>query len=235
MHLINEVFMNKEQIKKKLPNLYRIWHVCRVRRNKIAERRKKEAYDRYGQVVLFDLFKMIIQRKYNITCYYGTLLGLVRDDCLIPWDDDLDFVIFSHNDFEWVVFERDMVNVGFKKFRTMEIDNCIIGQSYKKKGVLCDFFIKELGYGNVESIYGCYQIPGKEYINGQPQVYKFWKVIAPKTSKVIKKLLSGVDVLIPENYEDVLRAYYGEKWNIPDPNFVPDREEIEVQVKITYH
>ena len=38
---------------------------------------------------------------------------------------------------------------------------------------------------------------------------------------------------IPQNYDDILSAYYGKNWSIPDPNFSQKKSYVEVKVKIT--
>lgn len=226
--------MNKENIKRMFPHIYNIWHEFRVNQNKLADEKKKKAYDQYGIEILRDLFSMVIAKGYNVSCYYGTLLGLIRDDQLIPWDDDLDFIILDIDSFSWEKFEQDMNSAGFWKYRTIENDKGISGQSYKKKDVLCDFTLKEAGNGIVECPYGGYQIPGTHYENGKTALYQYWNCMVPQTGKLIDKIAGGVNIKIPENYESVLTAYYGENWRTPDPDFKPPRNSVELPAKITY-
>lgn len=225
----------KEKLKKLFPTLYKVWHEARLRKNKKKEKLKKESYDKYGTEVLADLFRMVIANNYDVSCYYGTMLGLVRDDELIPWDDDLDFIILNTKEFSWKKFENDMKSAGFSKYRTIEIDDKIVGQSYVKKKVLCDFSLRNPGNDVEECLYGCYQIEGRHYDNGKEQIYQYWKYQVPQISNLIVKKIKNISIKIPENYEDILIAYYGENWRIPDPNFKPNRKSIEVPTKITVH
>lgn len=225
----------KEVLKQCMPHIYKIWHMHRVNQNKRADIHKKKAYDKYGNEILADLFEMVINKEYDVSCYYGTLLGLIRDDCLIPWDDDLDFIILDSDSFSWDRFEKDMIAAGFWKYRTIERDGFVLGQSYKKKDVLCDFTLKEPGNSNEKNFYGGYQIPDVKYVNGEEALYRYWECIAPQTERLIEIEKAGTMVKIPSNYEEVLTSYYGENWKTPDPNFVPDRVEISVPTTITYH
>lgn len=227
--------MNKEKLKKTFPHLYKMWHTYRVNQNKKNEIIKKESYDKYGYEILKELFEMVVNKQYDVACYYGTLLGLIRDNQLIPWDDDLDFIILDTEKFSWISFERDMKKTGFYKYRTIENNGRIVGQSYKKKGVLCDFSLKRKGSGMEEGLYGCYQIPGKHYENGKTALHQYWKCTVPSINGLVEKKVHNITVKIPQNYEEIIVAYYGEGWKTPDPNFIPERESVELPVKITYH
>jgi phosphorylcholine metabolism protein LicD len=227
--------MNKETVKGLFPGIYRIWHYFRLVEIKRKEREKKKSYKLFGYEVLADLFEMVRIKGYKISCYYGTLLGIVRDNQLIPWDDDLDFIILADNTFSWEDFERDMSEAGFWKYRVIERENKIVAQSYKKKGVLCDFGFKNTEHEEEYHLYGCYQIAGNIYCNGTVGLYKYWKCKVPKTETLINRNLAGISLQIPDNYESVLSAFYGENWHIPDPNFKQDREEVQILNKITYY
>lgn len=225
----------KEKLKIMFPKCYYIWHKIRVKNNEKKEIKKKAAYDKYGHEILRDLYEMVYEKDYDILCYYGTLLGLVRDNRLIPWDDDLDFIILDKPDFSWRKLEADMKEYGFSLYRTIENERTIIGQSYKKRGVLCDFSLKHKGNGIENVLYGCYEIPGIKYIDGEYNPYQYWIYQVPGIQQLEEKVLADVKVKIPRNYLEILAAYYGENWKTPDPKFKPTKVETEAVLKITYH
>lgn len=224
----------KERLKVVFPSLYKLWHNIRLKINERGEKAKKKAYDKYGLEILNDLFSMVFKKNYEVSCYYGTLLGLVRDNKLIPWDDDLDFVILDSIDFSWKRFEKDMNDIGFRLYRIIENGTGVIGQSYKKKGVLCDFSLKEPGNEVKECLYGCYEIPGVKYNSSDFLPYRFWIYMVPQISSLVDIELSGTKVKIPQNYEEILEAYYGKDWEIPNPNFMPDRKPTMEKLKVIY-
>ena len=224
----------KEKLKAAFPVLYKAWHKMRIKRNERAEKAKKKAYDDFGLEILGDLYSMVYEKNYDVSCYYGTLLGLVRDNKLIPWDDDLDFIILNTPSFTWDQFQRDMNGAGFRLYRTIENETGVIAQSYKKKGVLCDFGLKDTGNQTVESLYGCYEIPGVKYDGKEFSPYRFWVYNVPQIPSLESKKLSGIQVKIPQNYKEILEAYYGKNWGTPDPNFKPDRIPTEVMLRVVY-
>ena len=69
--------------------------------------------------------------------------------------------------------------------------------------------------------------------NGKEQFYKYWECKVPQITNLIKSKHCGIEINIPQNYDDILSAYYGKNWSIPDPNFSQKKSYVEVKVKIT--
>ena len=224
-----------KQAFRKIPVVYPLWHGMRLKFNEQKEKNKKKAFDKYAMEVLADVMKVTTEKGYKCVCTDGTLLGPIRDGCLIPWDDDMDFSLLEDDIFGWEQFERDMVASGFHKYRTIESDGRISGQSYKKKDVLCDFLIWVPKDAEIEVMLGGFQIPGNTYINGKAAMYQAWKYILPPITGITTLNMQNIEIKIPENYEEVLVALYGKNWRKPDPNFVPEYEEVEKEYIITYH
>ena len=69
--------------------------------------------------------------KINYWVCQGTLLGIIRDQSLIPWDPDIDFAILERN-FDEKLIEKIMKKNGFiKKKKFFKNDNLF---TFKKKG-----------------------------------------------------------------------------------------------------
>lgn len=69
--------------------------------------------------------------RINYWVCQGTLLGIIRDRSLIPWDPDIDFAVIEKN-FDEKLIEKAMKKKGFlKKKKFFKNDNLI---TFKKKG-----------------------------------------------------------------------------------------------------
>jgi len=69
--------------------------------------------------------------KINYWVCQGTLLGIIRDQSLIPWDPDIDFAILKKN-FDKKLIQKIMKKNGFiKKKKFFKNDNLF---TFKKKG-----------------------------------------------------------------------------------------------------
>ena len=75
--------------------------------------------------------KIFNKFKINYWVCQGTLLGIIRDESLIPWDPDIDFAILEKN-FDEKLIEKIMKKNGFiKKKKFFKNDNLF---TFKKKG-----------------------------------------------------------------------------------------------------
>lgn len=224
-----------KKIVKKIPILYPCWHRCRIMINVKKEKNKIKAYKKYSCQILKEVFAVVVEDNIKCVCMAGTLLGLIRDGCLIPWDDDLDFVIVNDASFSWKAFEESMGRKGFWKCRTFEKEGMIVSQSYKKRGVSCDFGLWPDSKDVIEVVYSRSEIPTIEYKNGCIAKYREWNQKIPGIKGIVKKEIGETVVLIPQNSEEILGAIYGKTWRIPDQNFSAMAEETVKEYRVTYY
>ena len=141
-----------------------------------------------------EVYKILNSLSCPVFVTGGTLLGIIRDNSLIPWDDDIDMDMLEEDYNIWskIIFEelikRDCVvrikdNEGFPKMRIY---------SYGIK-----ISIDSLILSNNKRIRPAYNYPDIFFKNSEIFRYK------------------NIDLKIPGPPQDFLKYVYGKNWNIP--------------------
>jgi tetratricopeptide (TPR) repeat protein len=151
---------------------------------------------------------------------YGTLLGLHRDADLIPGDDDFDAGWLSEAlgpeqaKAESLDVMRGLLKAGFR------IGFNARGRLFRVSDALGDpeihLDVRPLWFES-----------GRVWAHNHlsyPSTHERWTPVA-------RRSLRGVQVYVPRDPEDFLRAYYGPGWAVPDPGFANHPEDVPSQVR----
>lgn len=180
--------------------------------------------------IVFFIADLISKNKFLIWADFGTLLGLVRDGDLIPWDDDLDFSCTNSEHFKKFI---EILSDG--EFR------CIAGQRWFIDGSINE---DELGPVN----FSCdFRLVG-ESCNKSTRIHldlKLYRVmdqhlVSPPHMSIFKPIPIGLAsplhnhscgdrmIPVPSKTSEYLTVVYGHDWRTPKRNwnYLQYREEI---------
>ena len=146
--------------------------------------------------IAFDNLKVVaeIMNKSDLKWgpVYGSLLGIIRDNDFITWDEDIDLFILEEDKEKFLPFLFEFQNAGFEVIRHWRCGLI----SIKRNGEYIDFYFPKLIAEGVRSTIGVAYLFDK-YLN-DTIVWDF----------------KGIKLNIPREYEEFLEFQYGD-WRTP--------------------
>jgi len=175
---------------------------------------------------LFNSLKRDLKEGLNLDLIptYGTMLGAVREGEFISHDNDFDTCIISKKysseavKIEFIKMCEFLIDKGYK-IRPKKSHIWVYVKGKENKDFKLDIFISYFNKNNKYEIAYGYHGPAVEKSSD------FFKYNEIK--------LSGFTISIPSNYREILRQFYGDTWEIPDPGF--KHQEATRTWDINYH
>lgn len=141
---------------------------------------------------LKDLMGIMEQHRILATPAFGTLLGIIRENNFIEWDEDIDIFILEEDKDKLLDSFWDLERIGFKLVRE---DRCGLLYSIMRNGEYVDFYIAEKMSPEVRG--SCDEF-----------------VLESRLTDLIDWDFRGLTVKIPRQYEEALTLRYGD-WRTP--------------------
>ena len=170
----------------------------------------------------FKVFELIVKNtnENNIEVWptFGSLLGLVRDEKLLDYDNDLDFGCFFNFEIQTALREK-LLGLGFRRVFSGYInDNCVLDK-FIFDGVETDFYYFFKENDDVFS----YDFEQDGIISVEENIAIGNKIIPYKNvySKFnLKQVdLNNISFMIPDPIKTHLVGLYGKNYIIPDKNW----------------
>jgi phosphorylcholine metabolism protein LicD len=192
-----------------------------VTKAKLKERKSKYQLSGKNGEIALDLLKNVAQafEKHGVTYWldFGTLLGIVREGRILPWDDDMDISIFEED--REKVENIVMPEIKKRNFRTytryfsQEDETLIKGEirafrarnnrfKFLRGFVKIDIFVMY----RKDDFYYWYELDAKH------------KLPAENLAELDTIEFNGMHYSKPKNHDAHLTYHYGD-WRTPDKNF----------------
>jgi len=215
----------------------------------LSEYRKRTSGDRrfihqQNKDEMINLLKIIIKtfNKHNIEYYldFGTLLGAVRDNGLMEWDDDVDISLTNENDFDKIPDILTEISSQYK----CETNLYTFRDSQKEYSKYVDKYVepREIEFTDADNYHIAKIRNRRVYDPNEANIildiffqyrdkkemywFMFGKVYRAPLSLLdtgLKKVdFHGIECNIPVDYDNYLGHIFGEDWRIPNPDWEED-------------
>ncbi|MBQ3506358.1 MAG: hypothetical protein IJA89_06285 [Clostridia bacterium] len=186
-------------IKKAVDNYYK------KQNDKLIKLTHKYGYDINNKIYA------LLKGKLDCFALCGTLLGIVRENKFIDYDNDMDYGIVIDSEKDWDVLYKTLTASKFKFSHYFEHEGKINEMAFRYKGVHVDFFGVYVE-DNVARFSSFYIAPGVKYLKdqGSTLVVEF----DYKAGSFEKNVKDSI-FMIPNCYNEILIANYGDNYMTP--------------------
>ncbi len=191
--------------------------------NKKRSREKKTAVEHFqsvGYEVHDKLYSVLKDTEFRWFALSGTLLGIIRENGFIPYDDDLDYGVMIEDNQTWHRF-KDLLQENGIILRHHYTENELITEmAFSYNGVHIDFFgMRDYGTHLLSSI--CYRRKNRNYEKNEASTMH---ITFPPFIGIKEVECKGSVFPVPINGEEFLVCNYGSNWRIPDRNVTLETE-----------
>lgn len=188
-----------------LNKMYRLYSVP-ARRNRLQ---------RHGYDVLKIIFDISEKEALGLFPVYGSLLGFIRDKGFIKWDDDIDLGFVADKGQQSKIIKTLLVH-GFDFYSAQKYHGELVEFTLKYKKITIDFFpLQKAADSLLAQAFYWKETVAYDSVKANSTYY----MRHPLISTLVPCIIHNVEIMIPQNWEEVLIAEFGEKWTIPDPDF----------------
>ncbi|KMV30234.1 hypothetical protein AB733_12500 [Photobacterium swingsii] len=169
-------------------------------------------------VILTELNKILDNK---LILEYGTMLGAVRCNSVLPHDYDLDFG-FPLSDWSLKIREEFFLK-GFTLRHEFIVDGVVFEESYGYKGIVVDIFYYEI---EDQKIY----TPVFRRVNDRWTLFQF----SNRFNGFKSIPFEDTNMSIPVNFDSHLKSYYGADYIIPNAQWSGPNDAVSTQRLASY-
>lgn len=177
------------------------------------KKRKSVRYFKKNGYRINNLIYEALKGKITYYTWAGTLLGVIRENGFIKYDDDLDYGIRINSEEDWITLKNALEKNKFKLLKYYTVNNQIRELTFCYKSIHVDFFRETINENNKSYLEAFYRIREKHYNNREYSIIRI-NIQPADTFKEI--IINDSHFFVPDNYESYLEANYGKEWRIPN-------------------